>query len=85
MKSLRYACVVSIVTLVILVTLYVDHFWSPFLGLPAGVAPGLAFAIIAINMSTLLVAATQRRHSLRLAWTTMGLSVVQVAALLVTT
>ena len=85
MKALSYACVVSIVTLAILVALYVDHFWSPFLGLPAGVAPGSAFAIIAINLGTLLVAATQRRHALRLAWTTMGLSVVQIAALLVTT
>ncbi len=85
MKALSYACVVSIVTLALLVALYVDHFWSPFLGLPAGVAPGLAFAIIAINVGTLLVAVTRRRHSQRLAWTTMGLSVVQVAVLLVTT
>lgn len=84
MKALFAVCALSVLSLIVLAALYLDHFGRPFLGLPTAVASATALAILAVNVVVAALAIAHRRRWPAVAWATTGLALVQVAAVLVT-
>lgn len=83
MKALVSACVVSALTLAVLIALCLDYFWKPVLALPAGMASSLALVIIAINVAILILAVTRRQYGRILAWVTISVAAIQVVAIMI--
>lgn len=83
MKSLMAACVVSGLTMSLLVALFVDRFWAQFLNLPRGLASTTALSILAVNLGV-LGTAIANRHPRHLSTAAILLSLPQVGVLLMT-